>query len=51
MTTYADAAFEELAGSLERLLDATGPGDPAVPGAYRRAMQLEVGFFTAAWTG
>ena len=51
VTTYADAAFEELAGSLERLLDATGPGDPAVPVAYRRAMQLEVGFFTAAWTG
>ena len=49
--TYADPAFDELAGTLERLLDATGPGDPAVPGAYRRAMQLEVGFFTAAWTG
>ena len=51
VATYADPAFEELAGTLERLLDATGPGDPAVPGAYRRAMQLEVGFFTAAWTG
>ena len=46
--TYADGAFEELAGTLERLLDATGTGVPGVAGAYRRAMQLEVGFFTAA---
>ena len=49
--TYADPAFEELAGTLERLLDATGTGVPGVAEAYRRAMQLEVGFFTAAWTG
>jgi thiaminase/transcriptional activator TenA len=49
--TYADAAFEELTGTLERLLDATGAGVPGVAGAYRRAMQLELGFFTAAWTG
>ena len=49
--TYADGAFEELAGTLERLLDATGTGVPGVAGAYRRAMQLEVGFFTAAWNG
>ncbi|GAB3353574.1 TenA family protein [Modestobacter lapidis] len=54
--TYADGAFEELAGTLERLLDATGADAPradtaAVRGAYRRAMQLEVGFFTAAWAG
>lgn len=49
--TYADAAFEELAGTLERLLDATGTDSPEVRGAYRRAMHLEVGFFTAAWTG
>ncbi|HEV7870169.1 MAG: tenA [Modestobacter sp.] len=45
---YADPAFEELAGTLERLLD-TGADTPAVRHAYRRAMQLEVGFFTAAW--
>ena len=49
--TYADAAFEELAGTLERLLDATGTDGPDVRGAYRRAMQLELGFFTAAWIG
>jgi thiaminase/transcriptional activator TenA len=49
--TYADPAFEELAGTLERLLDATGADTPDVRGAYRRAMQLEVGFFTAAWAG
>jgi thiaminase (transcriptional activator TenA) len=49
--TYADPAFEELAGTLERVLDATGAGVPGVAGAYRQAMQLEVGFFTAAWTG
>ena len=49
VTTYADPAFEELTCTLERLLDATGTDDPAVPGAYRRAMQLELDFFTAAW--
>ena len=47
--TYADPAFEELATALERLLDATGTDGPAVRGAYRRAMQLELDFFTAAW--
>jgi thiaminase (transcriptional activator TenA) len=50
ITTYADPGFEELAGTLERLLDAA-PGGPAVQRAYRRAMQLEVGFFDAAWAG
>ena len=49
VSTYADPAFEELAGTLERLLDATGTDSPGVRGAYRRAMQLELGFFTAAW--
>jgi thiaminase/transcriptional activator TenA len=55
VTTYADPAFEELAGTLERLMDATADtltGDtPEVHRAYRRAMQLEVGFFDAAWSG
>jgi thiaminase/transcriptional activator TenA len=50
VTTYADPAFEELAGRLEALLDAA-PGAPDLPRAYRRAMQLEVGFFDAAWSG
>ena len=49
--TYADPALEELTCRLEQLLDATGTDTPAVRTAYRRAMQLEVGFFTAAWTG
>jgi thiaminase/transcriptional activator TenA len=48
VTTYADPGFEELAGTLERLLDAA-PDSPAVQRTYRRAMQLEVGFFDAAW--
>jgi thiaminase/transcriptional activator TenA len=50
ITTYADPAFEELAVTLERLLD-DGPDTPQVRRAYRRAMQLEVGFFDAAWAG
>ncbi|HEV7728065.1 MAG TPA: TenA family protein [Modestobacter sp.] len=50
VTTYADPAFEELAGTLEALLDAA-PDVPDVHRAYRRAMQLEVGFFDAAWSG
>jgi thiaminase (transcriptional activator TenA) len=50
VTTYADPGFEELAGTLERLLDAA-PDSPAVQRVYRRAMQLEVGFFDAAWAG
>ncbi|SDY19030.1 thiaminase (transcriptional activator TenA) [Modestobacter sp. DSM 44400] len=50
VTTYADDAFEELAGTLERLLDAAAD-TPEVHRAYRRAMQLEVGFFDAAWSG
>jgi thiaminase/transcriptional activator TenA len=54
ITTYADPAFEVLAGTLESLLDtAAGPAvdTPALRRAYRRAMQLEVGFFDAAWAG
>jgi thiaminase/transcriptional activator TenA len=50
VTTYADPGFEELAGTLERLLDATATDGAPVRQAYRRAMQLEVGFFDAAWS-
>ncbi|MBB3677883.1 TenA family protein [Modestobacter versicolor] len=50
ITTYADPAFEELAGTLEELLDAA-PAHQELHRAYRRAMQLEVGFFDAAWSG
>lgn len=49
VTTYADPDFEELAATLERLLDQHADDVPAVRTAYRRAMQLEVGFFDAAW--
>jgi thiaminase (transcriptional activator TenA) len=47
--TYADPAFEELAATLERLLDRTAADGPALRGAYRRAMRLEVGFFEESW--
>jgi thiaminase/transcriptional activator TenA len=49
VTTYADPGFAELTGTLERLLDATATDGPEVRRVYRRAMQLEVGFFDAAW--
>ncbi|MGY5883023.1 TenA family protein [Modestobacter lacusdianchii] len=48
ITTYADPGFEDLAVTLERLLDATAPDTRPVRHAYRRAMQLEVAFFDAA---
>ena len=55
VATYASAEFEELAATLERLLDAYAPtasGEVAVPvrRAYRRAMALELGFFDGAFT-
>ena len=50
VTTYADRSFEELARSLEGLLDRLG-GDPdAVADRYRTAMLLERAFFDAAAT-
>jgi thiaminase/transcriptional activator TenA len=49
VTTYADPAFEELAATLERLLDAHADDSVAVRRAYRRAMHLELAFFEAAW--
>ena len=48
--TYADPGFEEIARSLERLLDEQGGESPAVRSAYRRAMRLELAFFEAAFT-
>nr|WP_239523799.1 TenA family protein [Geodermatophilus normandii] len=47
--TYADPGFEALAATLEALLDRVAADTPAVRRAYRRAMELEVGFFDAAW--
>ena len=47
--TYADQGFAELAATLEALLDRLAADTPAVRRAYRRAMELELGFFAAAW--
>ena len=49
--TYSDPHFEELTGRLEDLLDEHAKDTPEVRAAYRRAMQLEVDFFTAAPAG
>ena len=45
--TYADPAFEGLAARLEGLLDRHAIDSEAVRGNYRRAMELEYGFFAA----
>jgi thiaminase (transcriptional activator TenA) len=45
--TYADRGFEALAARLEELLDAHATDTPAVRANYRRAMELEYGFFDA----
>ena len=47
--TYADPAFEQLAATLEALLDRVAADTPGVRRAHRRAMELELGFFSAAW--
>ena len=49
--TYADPAFGALAERLEALLDRHAPDGPEVRAAYLRAMQLELGFFSAALAG
>ena len=46
--TYADPAFEALAVRLEGLLDLHATDSPAVRANYRRAMELEYGFFDAS---
>jgi thiaminase/transcriptional activator TenA len=46
--TYADPAFEALARTLEDLLDRHADDVPEVAGAYRRALELELAFFSAA---
>jgi len=45
--TYADPGFEALAVRLEALLDRHATDGPAVRANYRRAMELEYGFFDA----
>jgi len=46
--TYADPEFEALAAQLEQLLDEHAVDSPQVHTAYRRAMQLELAFFSSA---
>lgn len=46
--TYADPAFEQLARTLEDLLDLHAPDLETVRATYRRAMELELAFFDAA---
>ena len=48
--TYADPGFGDTAALLEHLLDQHGEDTAAVRDAYRRAMRLELEFFTAAMT-
>jgi len=45
--TYADPGFETLAARLETLLDRHAKDGQAVRANYRRAMELEYGFFDA----
>jgi thiaminase (transcriptional activator TenA) len=45
--TYSDPAIEALAVRLEALLEAHATDTPAVRANYRRAMELEYGFFAA----
>lgn len=46
--TYADPAFEELAATLERLLDVHARDESETHETYRRAMELEIAFFDDA---
>lgn len=48
--TYADPGFEALAARLEELLDRHAEDTAQTAAAYRRAMDLEIAFFDAAWT-
>ena len=45
--TYSDPGFEALASKLETLLDLHATDTQEVRGNYRRAMELEYGFFDA----
>ena len=49
--TYAAPEFDELAGTLERLLDRYSGDADRERGTYRRAMRLEVDFFDSAYRG
>jgi thiaminase (transcriptional activator TenA) len=49
ITTYAAPEFDELAATLERLLDAYSTDVDRERAIYGRAMRLELDFFEAAW--
>jgi thiaminase/transcriptional activator TenA len=49
--TYSAPVFEDLASTLEGLLDRYATDTPAVRAAYRRAMNLELSFFEANLEG
>ncbi|MBS0521383.1 MAG: TenA family protein, partial [Proteobacteria bacterium] len=46
--TYADPGFEAMAVRLEALLEAHAVDSAAIRANYRRAMELEYGFFDAS---
>ena len=48
VATYADPEFEKLAARLEALLDRHASDTALVRANYRRAMELEYGFFDAS---
>jgi thiaminase/transcriptional activator TenA len=48
VTTYADPGFDDLARTLEDLLDRYGTGEAGLRTVYRKAMELELAFFEAA---
>jgi len=45
--TYSDPGFDDLAGTLENLLDHYAIDEDSVRAPYRRAMELELAFFQA----
>jgi len=47
VATYAAAEFEALAATLEQLLDRYADERPEIESTYRRALELELAFFTA----
>lgn len=49
--TYASTEMEALAARLEVLLDRYGGEPEQLEVLYRRAMELEIAFFQAAWRG
>jgi thiaminase/transcriptional activator TenA len=49
--TYASPQFDTLARRLEALLDRYGGDQKLLEANYGRAMELEYGFFEAAWRG